>query len=275
MKINHILVPIDFSESSKNALQAAICIAKKASAKITLVNSVHVHTPLPHLKGGNLIEAVVSDYEHQVQEAFHDLETEIVELNEVPHEFDRFVAYLTDAIFSETETRDIDLIVMGTRAEHTLGERVLGSNPVEVIKVSDVPVLVIPERFYDFNPKIIGLASDFLRHRDLGQFSILNALGKLFESEVIVFHVGSNITEEEQNQINLIKDDLSGIEKLSIYVVAEDSVVEGIKKFSKNHDLSMLALMPRKHNLFERLFVASVTKEVAIDIDIPLLTFHE
>ena len=275
MKINHILVPIDFSESSKNALQAAIGIAKKSKAKITLVNSVHVHTPLPHLKGGNLIEAVVSDYEHQVQEAFHDLETEMVELNDVPHEFDRFVAYLTDAIFSETETRKIDLIVMGTRAEHTIGERILGSNAVEVVTNSDVPVLVIPERFLSFNPKKIGFASDLLKHRDLGQMGILQAIALLFDSELIIFHIGSDINEREQKQIDLLKDDLNGIKNLSIRVVSDDSVVSGIKKFSQTHGLSMLALMPRKHNLFERLFVTSVTKEVAIDIDIPLLTFHE
>ena len=275
MEINHILVPIDFSESSKNALQAAIGIAKKAGAKITLVNSVHVHTPLPHLKGGNLIEAVVSDYEHQVQEAFHDLETEMVELNDVPHEFDRFVAYLTDAIYSETETRDIDLIVMGTRAEHTLGERILGSNAIEIIKNSVVPVLVIPERFHDFNPKRIGFASDFLRHRDIGQMAILQAMALLYSSELMVFHIGEDISEDEQKQIDLIKDDLKGIKKLSIRVVTADSVVSGIKKFSKSHELSLLALMPRRHSLFERLFVGSVTKEVAIDMDIPLLTFHE
>ena len=275
MKIKHILVPVDFSESSKNALQAAICIAKKSMAKITLVNSVHVHTPLPHLKGGNLIEAVVSDYEHQVQEAFHELETEIVELNDVPHEFDRFVAYLTDAIFSETETRDIDLIVMGTRAEHTIGERILGSNAVEIVSNSEVPVLVIPERFHGFNPKKIGFASDFLKHRDHGQMNILQALVHLFESELMVFHIGADINEQEQKQIDLIKDDLKGIKNLSIRVVSDDSVVSGIKSFSRSHGLSMLVLMPRRHNLFERLFVASVTKEVAIDIDIPLLTFHE
>jgi nucleotide-binding universal stress UspA family protein len=275
MEINHILVPIDFSESSKNALQAAVRIAKKSNAKITLVNAVHVHTPLPHLKGGSLIEAVVSDYEHQVQEAFHDLETEMVELNDVPHELDRFVAYLTDAIYSETESRDIDLIVMGTRAEHSIGETILGSNAAEVIRVSSVPVIVIPERYHSFHPHRIGFASDFLRYRDSGQFSILIALCKLFDSEVMVFHIGANISEEEQKQIDLIKDDLKGIKRVSIRVVDAESVVAGIKKFSKAHELSMLALMPRKHNLFERLFVGSVTKEVAIDIDIPLLTFQE
>ncbi len=273
MEIKHILVPIDFSESSKNALQAAIKIAKKSEAKITMVNAIHVHTPLPHLKGGSLMEQFVDDYEASVQESFHELESELVELQDVPHEEDRFVSYLVDAIHSETNTKKIDLIVMGTRSQHTLGERLLGSNSIDIIKTSDVPVLVIPERYHEFNPGKIGFASDFLKAKRYRSMAILNKLAELYGSEVIVFHIADEIDEENQKQINDINSNLSALEKFSIRIVKADSVVDGIMDFTKSHELDMLALMPREHNLFERLFVTSVTKAVAIDMDIPLLTF--
>ena len=168
MEINHILVPIDFSESSKNALRSAIKVAKRAKAKITLVNAVHIHTPLPYLKAGSLMDQFVSDYEESVQESFHELESEVIELKDVPHEEDSFVSYLVDAIYSETNSKNIDLIIMGTRSEHTVGERLLGSNSIDIIKTSDVPVIVIPERYHDFTPSKIGFASDFLKVQDYG-----------------------------------------------------------------------------------------------------------
>ena len=62
MQISNILVPIDFSKCAKNALRAAIVIAKKSNAKIIMVNAVHVHSPHPEITGG-LIEEIVSDYE--------------------------------------------------------------------------------------------------------------------------------------------------------------------------------------------------------------------
>ncbi len=273
MKINHILVPIDFSESSKNALKSAIKIAKKAEAKITMVNAVHMHTPLPHLKGGSLMQQFIADYEWQVKESFNELESEVVELKEVPHEEERFLSYLTDAIYTETQTKDIDLIVMGTRSQHTIGERLLGSNSIDIIKTSEVPVLVIPESFHEFAPKTIGFASDFLQTR-AWSLNMLKALGHLYGAEVMVFHIADEIGADEQKQIDRIKKNLSSLEHFSIRIVAADSVVEGIKEFSASHHLDVLAMMPREHNLFERLFVKSVTKEIAIDIDIPLLTFH-
>ena len=38
--ISHILVPLDFSESSLNSLETAIALAKQQKAKITLLNVV-------------------------------------------------------------------------------------------------------------------------------------------------------------------------------------------------------------------------------------------
>ena len=274
MQIQHILVPVDFSESSKNALRAAIKLAKKANAKLTLVNALHIHTPLPHLKGGSLMDTFVMDYEVQVQENFRELATEIVELRDVPHEEDRYVSYLTDAIQSEVVAKNIDLIVMGTRSKHTLGERLLGSNSIDIIKTCQTPVIVIPESYSEFQPEVIGFASDFLQTQDLGQLKVLNAITELYASELMVFHIADEISEDEQKELNRIRQNLTS-EKVSVRIVSSDSVVSGIQKFSDFHQLSLLVLMPRKHNLFEQLFVTSVTKAVAIDLTIPLLTLPE
>lgn len=272
MEIENILIPVDFFESSKNALKVAITIAKKADAKIHMVNSVHIHSPMPD---GHMIDAIVGDYEQQVKESFEELESEIIELQDVPHDHDRFVSYLSDAIYSESKQKNIDLIVMGTRSQHTMGERLLGTNAIDVITQAEVPVLVIPEEYHDFNPKRIGFASDFLDVPDYGPLQILNIFSSLYEAEVMVFHIAEDISEDEQKQIDKIKENLLSLPNTSIRTVSAESVVEGIKEFTSSHQLDVLTMMPRKHELFERLFVKSVTKTIAIDIDIPLLTFHE
>ena len=83
MKINNILVPVDFSECSKNALRFAVHLAKLFDSKIHMVNAVHIHSHQPYLAGGNLVAAVIADYEEHVKESFKELELEVIELQEV------------------------------------------------------------------------------------------------------------------------------------------------------------------------------------------------
>lgn len=277
MDVKNILVPIDFSKCSKNALKVAIKIAKDTGSKIHMVNAVHVHTPHPDLAGGSLIDAIINDYEDQVKESFDELESEMIELNDVPHEADRFLTYFTDAVRTEAESKDIDLIVMGTRSDHEGIEHLVGTNATDIIQSSNIPVLVVPEDFPVVAPKRIGFASDFHKIIDYGPLKALKWIAKMNNAEVFVFHISEKpvtLSEEQERQIELIKEKLEGI-KVSIRTVESNSAVEGIRDFIDNHKLDLLAMMPRKHNIFEKLFRQSVTKSVVVDPVIPTLTFHE
>ncbi len=277
MEVKNILVPIDFSKCSKNALKVAIEIAKNVKAKIHMVNAVHVHTPHPDFSGGVVIEGIIADYEAQVKQSFDELESEMIELQDVPHEADRFLSYLTDAIRTESETKDIDLIIMGTRSDHDQFEHMIGTHATDVIQVSDIPVLVIPEDYSSFTPKRIGFASDFHKVLYYGHLDIIKWFAKLFDAEVLVFHITDDpdsLTLDDDNQIHEIQKRLEGV-KSSVRTSEFSTVVDGIHGFVVQHQLDLLAMMPRKHNLFHRIFKKSVTKTIAIDVSIPLLTFHE
>ncbi|MDW3197329.1 MAG: universal stress protein [Cytophagales bacterium] len=276
MQISNILVPIDFSKCAKNALRAAIVIAKKSNAKIIMVNAVHVHSPHPEITGG-LIEEIVSDYEDQVKQSFQELESEIIELKDVPHEADRFIAYLTDAIYTETQNKAIDLIVMGTRAEHSEMEHLLGTRASDVIQAIPVPILVIPESYEGFDLKKVGLAIEYDSSILFQDFNVLKMLCMAFDAELLAFNVSedpSKISIEDQKLIGKLKDYLVPTNS-SVRTVEASSITEGIKGFVSSHELNMLAMIPKKYNFFERLFKKSVTKAMAVDLDVPLLVIRE
>lgn len=241
-----------------------------------MVNAVHVHSPHPEISGG-IIEEIVSDYESQVQDSFKELESELIELKEVPHEADRFIAYLTDAIYTETISKDIDLIVMGTRAKHESMEHLLGTRATDIIESSKVPVLVIPEGYVGFQPKLIGLAVDYSKDVPRQDFSALKTVVQIFDAELLVFNISENpdqLTAGDQTIIEKLRKALDPV-NASIRTVEAQSVTEGIVKFSNSHNLDLLSMMPKRHNFFQRVFKKSVTKSIAIDVEIPLLIFHE
>ena len=276
MDIKNILVPIDFSESSKNALRIAIGLAKMNDAKIHMLNAVHIHTPQPDLTGGSLLESIISDYEEQVKESFHELEKEVVELQEVEYDTNRFVSYLTDAIYSSIKTQDIDLVLMGTRQEHEEIEHLVGTHATDVIGFSEVPVLVIPGGSKLFSPKKIAFATDLKKITDVNKLESLKYFASTFGSEVVLFHICSDLSKAgvKMKEAEALEEYLADI-KFSVELIEEGKVTNAIFEFIKDNNVDMLTMMPRHHSIFEKLFKRSITKHVAVDIEIPLLTFHE
>ncbi len=276
MEINNILVPVDFSQCSKNALQTAIALAKLSGAKIHMVNAVHVHSPHPHISGG-IIEEIVSDYEEEIKKSFSDLESELIELQEVPHEADRFVAYLTDAIYTEVKKKDIDLIVMGTRSKHPITEHLLGTRATDVMDTAEVPVLILPEEHGTFHPSKIGFACEYDSDLHLQNFEMLKLICTLFDAELMAFSVVedvSSVTQQDQKIIEKLNQALEPV-RSSVRTVEAKSVTEGIKEFATSHELDLLAMIPRQKNFMDRLFKTSITKSVAIDTGFPLFVFKE
>jgi len=278
MDINNILVPIDFSECSKKALKVAIRLAKEWGSKIHMINAVHIHVPHSDIGAGTFIEPIIADYEEQVQNSFQELEKEIIELKDVPHDSEKFVSYLTDAIYSASKETDADLIVMGTRANHEKIDHLLGTHSTDVIGFSEIPVLVVPGNLDAFYPKIIGFASEFEEVHEIGRLDIIHKLAKTFGAKLLVFSVVKHLITNEHFEgsriAKSINEKFPGVDCV-FYTEKDDQVIHGIMDFIDEHDLDMLVLMPKKHSLFERIFKKSVSKNIAIDIKIPLLTFHD
>lgn len=157
-----ILVPVDFSKHSENALEVAASIAKKHNAEIVAL----------HMMG--LSDAVVTrNQSKEVFEAMYYMrlaETRFAEL--LDKDYLEGVT-ITDAvhnytIFSEindvAKEMEIDLIVMGSHGTTGLKEVFVGSNTEKVVRTSEIPVLVIKHQTTNFNPQLGVFACDFLEN---------------------------------------------------------------------------------------------------------------
>lgn len=277
MKIDNILVPIDFSDCSKNALRFAIHLAKQYGSKIHMVNAVHVHSSHPNLVGGSLVASVIADYELQVKESFEALEREVIELKDVPHEADRFLSYLIDAIYTETVNKNIDLIVMGTKSSHTSLKQLLGSRASDVLDSATVPVLIIPEQWSFTSIRRIGFAFQVDEIKNPNRLKLLNKMADVLGAKVLGFTVQKDaepITTRDQEifrQFTQYFDE--GV--ASMITVEAKSVLAGIKDFSEVQKLDMVALIPKEHSFLERIFKKSVSKNLIIESAIPILAFRD
>ncbi len=147
-QIKRILVPMDFSECAKKALQYAIPLAKEHKAAITLL---YVVAPPPYVGG----EFGVTDYQFDPT-ARANAEKELAKLvvDEVRGEISADTLVCAGApaleILNAAKELAADLIVISTHGHTGLTHVFLGSVAEDVVRRAPCPVLVVREHEHEF-----------------------------------------------------------------------------------------------------------------------------
>ena len=263
-----ILAPVDFSNASANAVSFAAELSRRSNARLTIV---HVFK-----KGDNEIEAKnkLQSVEEELKKSFgSELNCETVLAN------GNMITVLKKTI----EDQQPDLIVMGTKGASGLKKLIIGSNTVNLISKTRVPVLVIPEaaRFKNFFRKgknRIVLATDLDSLENEGALDILKEIALLIiEPKIRVLSVrpkntrlsGSKRTEREF----LLSDFNPEIESERVTVFS-NNVIGGINFYlsERDNDTGLLAMIARDSG---HLVQKHYTREMASHTHLPLLVLHD
>ncbi len=144
MKIDKILVPVDFSSSADRAVDHAIELARKFDAEIHLLHSYQ------------LSPGAILPYETALPATIYD-DLRKVATQELTKVHDRVkaagpscVMHLSqdipaNAIVQAADELDADLIVMGTRGLTGLKHAFLGSVAERTVRLARCPVLTVNE----------------------------------------------------------------------------------------------------------------------------------
>ncbi|MDI6767751.1 MAG: universal stress protein [Bacteroidota bacterium] len=141
--IKRILVPIDFSEHSKNALQFAISFARQFNAEIILV---YVVEPTIYPADFSFGQVAVPSIENELRERgkveLNQLvETQIAETLPARTIVRRGKPFLE--IIKTASEEDVDLIIIATHGHTGVEHLLFGSTAEKVVRKAPCPVLVV------------------------------------------------------------------------------------------------------------------------------------
>ena len=146
-----ILVGIDGSEYSRNAVNYALDLAVKDGSELFLLAIVpsKVHHGDSSGVFGMVTPAYFDEYKKEAEKWFEEIinhinkETTIDTSTRVKSEVITTPFSTPASILNYAEERDIDLIVIGTRGKSGLKKMLLGSVASDVVTYSYCPVLVV------------------------------------------------------------------------------------------------------------------------------------
>ncbi|MEQ8882179.1 MAG: universal stress protein [Cyclobacteriaceae bacterium] len=274
MEVNNILVPMDFSKCSKNALKVAIQLADKWKSQLRIMHSTFLPSATVGV-GDAMVQPVADTYENY-DDPFEELESEFPDLKNITYSTKQYHSVVTDAIYTEIEGKEMDLVVMGTKGTHDILEKLIGGITTTVIDFAKVPVLVIPENVSSFDALKIGISADF-HMIEPSSFNLVKKLADTFGSEVQIFNIGhedERMDFKHSKSKTLLETYFAG-HKLSYHQVVDEKATHGIFEYIDSHGIDLLVMFPRHHKFLERLFKASETKKVAMKINIPMLAVHQ
>ena len=144
-EIKKILVPIDFSDYSKNALKYAVNIVEIFKAEMFLIYVVEPVIYPPDFSMGQIaIPSVNTEWDERAKEELKKLAE-----SEIPKEIKVQTIVKTGKPFIEiidTATeKDIDLIVIATHGHSGMEHILFGSTAEKVVRKAPCPVLTLRE----------------------------------------------------------------------------------------------------------------------------------
>lgn len=256
--MKNILIPFDFSNVSKNALEYAVKFADK-DPNITL--------SLLHISDGTVRE-------EEIQKKFKEVINKYSgPLNPSFETYTR-QGELTTSIINLQKELQVDLVIMGTKGAE-LGEEDIATRTSRFVKEADLPVLVIPEKVKPFRLNTIILTVGTEKIADRSPLYVLLDVSRKFKAQVHVLtvhksSVTSGYSEDDESNENILQYFLEMFYSHHSFSESED-IEKGILEYIEKHDIDMLAIMPKTHLDNENASEGRLTHVLTLHSNVPLL----
>ena len=274
-----ILVPIDFSPNSKNALRIAAEIAAKNGATIELLhtNVAAIYAMPLSEYASTTVYAEDQGYDESASRLLERVKHELIEnpaFAKIKVDTRVEEGYLHSCIRNVAEEDAVDLVVMGTKGATGVNEFLVGSNTEKVIRTAPCPVLAVPETTGKFSLKTVLLPST-LKDDQKGIFRYLAAWQKAFGFNVKVLYLNNpsgfptdGSAEAEKNRLA----EAAGLAKPEV-IMAMGSFFEDdtILSVAEQYDVNMIAMATHQRHGLSHVFFGSVTEDTVNHSNIPVL----
>lgn len=282
MNIQNILFATDFSRCSEVALQFAVFVAERYEAKLLMVHviSESVYTDVPPEILAEAKTRITADAQAKLQwsrQLAKALKADIL-LENGP---------VADTLLAISESRAIDLLVVGTRGHRRIQRLLLGSVAEKLSRQARCPVLVVPESALIYGSEIsfntILCPTNF---SDRSKAALKEAweMAKIFSARILLLHVVEDSTASRAERIQQRTNVEEKLSRLSSSVsdgavspeieltVEFGPIAQSITRVAAERGASLVVLSIERNKPVLAHLPPTITYSVAQQVSCPVLT---
>jgi len=288
-KIQHILIPVDFSESSMKACEFGFNFAKTYGAEIVLMHVYYTPIYASSLPYGDIFNyQILADEENaktMIQKVHEDLNTlcerikqQIADgkLPDVKFECTLREGIPEEEIIRYGKEEHPIMIIMGTRGKSQKDMDLIGSVTAEVVERSRVTVFAIPDqaRYEDLaDAKNLAFLTNF-DQRDLVAFENMIHSLKTFGLTISLLHLSDSVDTWDEIKLGGIKEyfhkqypDLD----IQYDIVRDDDLLNNLEEYIDSKNIDIIVMTTYRKNIFARLFNPGFARKMLFHSNTPML----
>lgn len=276
--MKRILIPVDFSDTSLNALNVACQMAARVDADVYLLH-VNEMSPVVAVSEFDLANSAVNleEYYKQLRTRMQDLKNNLLE-KEAFQQINihtairegRMISVITEMVDEE----QIDLIVIGTLGASGWKEALIGSNTERVVRYANCPVLVIPMGTHTFNLERV-LVSSTLKPDQKAVFKLVKAWQSLFGFETHIIYVNDPLNTPTHGSIEAEKNRIveeAGLRNAYLHIFGMTMNGESaIRSYAAEMEADLIFMGTHQRRGISHLLFGSVTEDAVNHTEVPIL----
>jgi nucleotide-binding universal stress UspA family protein len=277
--MNNVIVPIDFSETSKNAARYAAHIS-------TLIPDAHLilYNVFDTLEYGSDSSPLGTEGEEDasrkaiVELALASVQSELSTITSariscVAEENNRFL----DTLEEYVKRNNIQLIVMGITGATRLGQVLMGSNALNIVKRAIAPTIIVPPDTHSQSAKNVLLLTDFKDVESTIPIPTVKSVLNLFKPHLYIVNVDHEhyvqVTDEYKAERAKLESQLQEFNP-EFYFIRLFDFVEATNQFVSDYKIDLILTFPRKHSFLSGMFKTSSTKQLAYHSHVPIAAIN-
>jgi len=277
--MNNLIVPIDFSETSKNAARYAAHIS-------TLIPDAHLilYNVFDTLEYGSDSSPLGTEGEEDasrkaiVELALSSVKTELEAITSariscVAEEARHFL----DTLENYVKRNNVQLIVMGITGATRLGQVLMGSNALNIVKRAIAPTIIVPPDAHSQSAKNVLMLTDFKDIENTIPIATVKTVLDLFRPRLYIVNVDHEhyvqVTEEYKTERAKLETALQAYNP-EFYFIRLFDFIDAANQFVADYKIDLILTFPRKHSFLSNIFKTSSTKELAYHSHVPIAAIN-
>lgn len=272
--MKRILVPIDFSEYSVEALKVAAQIARKNNCEIILLHLLELpHQSTDAFGNFNSLPEIVFFKNRAIEKLEGLMDSPFLKGIGVLESIE--LKKVDQGIIDSSIKNNIDLIVMGSHGTSGFKEELVGSNTEKIVRFSNIPVLVIKKGIKEFKSEKFVFASDFSKEAQK-PFRKMLEFAKIFNSKLFLVTICSPSSFKMTTTTKKIMSDFIAnfdVNEYTNHIYNDANIEKGIINFSNEVDADLIGICTHGRTGLAHFFNGSISEDLINHASKPIITF--